>query len=267
MPNQEAAGSLTSGGEAQPKSVPTPSPSARPRVPQMSFTTFLSFIDEQKKEQHLPATIDRSVFPTLSGTAQAQAMETLEALGLTDSKGKVSAGLRQLIAARGSDEWKSIFCSLLTQTIVTPLLGGLDLNTATRASLEQELRKRSINGDVLDRFVRFLFRAMDEAGISYPARLKKGGTTAPRRDRPSRAAAKDSASEDKIKDDPPPAPQGMQFPIYLPNMVAGKVELPPGITASHVPLIKTSLEYIVALMEKTFESSNGNGKKSRKDGE
>jgi hypothetical protein len=137
----------------------------------------------------VPARID-STNPFMvgqSGSNQAFLMAALRFFGLVEEK-KPTDKLRSLVKAEG-DERKSIWRSIF-EAAYAPIIGDLDLTTATAGMLHEKFREQGLSGETVNKCFSFFVAGADDAGIAMAKHLKPGekrGSGAPRRPRRPRA--------------------------------------------------------------------------------
>lgn len=156
-------------------------------------------------EQGLPQRLDRSVFPTLSGSVQSGVLRAFEFLGFTDGDGVVQPPLRRWIDE--PDARPSILGEIIREKYA-PVMALADSN-GTPAQMREEIEKMGVSGTTSQKAVRFYLAASDFAGLQVPATWKKarvgvgGGRRRRRRTReaetsdepePSRGAQTDPAN-------------------------------------------------------------------------
>ncbi len=131
--------------------------------PYVSYAAFRRFIDSLK--QGIPSRIDRSVVGWLSPAGQAQLILALRFLGLTGQNGDPTEKLEDMAVAQGPLRQK-----LLRETVTGAyrhLLGGLNLQKATRSQLEERFKKAGASGVTLRKCIAFFVGAMDDSGIAH----------------------------------------------------------------------------------------------------
>lgn len=141
-------------------------------APYIPCQTLVAFV-EQLKSSALPPRIDSSIMHGKSGAMQTGLKTAMKFLGLTDAQGHVTKQMRDLVAAYGTESWKDTLGNLIIESF-NPYVGDLDLDAATSAQLRDTLRGTlGIDGQMLDKAVRFYLTGLDEAGITYSPHFRK----------------------------------------------------------------------------------------------
>ena len=142
--------------------------------PYVSFPTFKALL-KNFQEHGTPGRIDRSVFPTFSGSIIGQVLPALRFLSLIDAGNHPTDDLKELVGAFGTDEWPSLLKVVLDELYA--LLKGLDLQTASPSQFDQAFSKAYPGADdVLRKCKTFYLAAAAEAKMPispYIMRNKK----------------------------------------------------------------------------------------------
>ena len=141
--------------------------------PYVAFKTFNTLI-EDLKEHGLPTQIDRSVLRRFSGGVGSQLVSALRALRLITDDNKPTTWLQALVAAHGTDEYKTQIRNVLATGY--PYLGGLDLRTATPSQFAEAFKLTGAKEEVLRKSRTFYLHAAQFAGVEVGSRLLAGGT-------------------------------------------------------------------------------------------
>lgn len=186
--------------------------------PYMSFTTFENFLDDLKATT-IPPKIDRTVMSGKSGAVQSQLRTTFTFLGLIREDETVTNRLKELVGARGTDEWQAAIRRIIEESYA-PFFDGLPLADGTAGQLHHQFREiGDVAGSTQRKAIRFFLNALDAAGIEHSPHFKP--PTAPRRDR-SRSNRKPKEALDKSdtnivtannEGDPPAGQEKIQFPL------------------------------------------------------
>jgi hypothetical protein len=133
--------------------------------PYVSFKTFTNVLAELRAHG-VPDQIDRSVLPSMSGSAQSAVVKAFEALRLIDGKGVPNNDLRSLVgAAPGSDDYKGQLRALMEAAFPYLFGGKLNLRTTTTNALSQAFREQGASGSTVAKAIAFLLGAAKDAGI------------------------------------------------------------------------------------------------------
>lgn len=132
---------------------------SRPVPPYIPLMTLENFAGKLKSTV-VPPVIDSSLTQSMSGGMAGALMSALKFLGLIEANGKVREPLKKLVAAQGTEQWKSALASVV-EPAYAEVIGDLDLLTATPAMLEECFRVRGkATGQVLEKSVRFYLAAL-----------------------------------------------------------------------------------------------------------
>lgn len=197
--------------------------------PYVAFPTFLT-LQEDFKTNGLPPRIDRSVLKRFSGGVGGQLQAALKSLGLADENNVPTERLARMVAAFGTEQFKSVLRESLE--VGYPFLAKLDLKTATPSMFAEAFRAAtSAREDVLKKCRRFYIYAAQYCGVDVGPRLTAGGaSTSPRasntagyKRRPSsnkRTAeiggdGSDERRQSGAGDRPPPHQPAQQDPVQM----------------------------------------------------
>jgi hypothetical protein len=214
--------------------------------PYIPFATFAAFI-EAMKNTTIPPRIDSSVTPTMSGQMRGALTSCLAFLELMDKDRAVTSRLKPLVDAYGTDEWRPALSTVIGPSYLR-IVGGLDLARATGGQLTEAFRdKGGVDGQVLEKCVRFYLAAMDAAGLPYSPHFKTRGATSIRKSNGSKPKARKPkggtplSGDDPERADPPPlAVDGLvPFVVPFPDKAAAKFYIPKNITEDDWTLIDT----------------------------
>ena len=129
----------------------------------------LEGVTETLEQEGVPPKIDRSVFPTFSGSVQSWVLSAFEFLGFTDADGIVQPRLRRWI-----DE------PVARPSIMREIIGeryadvvALANSNGTPAQMREEIEKLGVSGTTSQKAVRFYLAASEFAGMPVPATWKK----------------------------------------------------------------------------------------------
>ena len=124
------------------------------------FKTFLTAVETL--EQALPATLDRSVWPSFAGGVQSQTLGAFKFLKLIDEEGIVQPILTRLVNARG-DARKEVLGEVIKNRYEEAV--RLGEKNASFQQLQDFFRQYGVQGGTLDRIVRFFLDACEYTGI------------------------------------------------------------------------------------------------------
>jgi hypothetical protein len=198
--------------------------------PYLSHKTFNNFIEGLRTG--VPDRIDRSVMPTLSGTAQAHLLYALRYLNLVNGEGKPTETLTQLAAAQGAEKQK-VLTDLLKSAYPFVFNDKIDLERCTGKQIEEAFATTGASSETLRKSLAFFLATAKQANLKLSPHMKR--TRRPRvagqRARGAAANARGGAqggASDQTPNPPaktePPASRGSEKTVQL-KSGAGSVTL------------------------------------------
>jgi hypothetical protein len=185
---------------------------SKPTPAYASFKTVESFV-QRLKDTIVPPVIDRSMLHHLSGATQNQLVPSLRFLGLIDAEDRVQPILKELVAARGSNDWATVLAKVMRQAY-GPIVSSVDLEAGTAMQLQQAFKTHGgVDGATRDRCMRFFIAGMQEAGVKLSPLFTQRRTRRPRQ--PNNGTAqprpkKPKSQEPKVT---PPPTGTLSYPI------------------------------------------------------
>lgn len=178
----------------------------------VSFRTFLGVLDALRSD--MPKRIDRSVFPSFSGSAQSQLIGALRFLGLIDEEGITQPIFDRLVH---DEAHRAEILREILEERYAPIL-EMDLTKATPKQLQEAMQSHySFRGSTLEKAVSFFLQASVYAGIPVSARLSnrvrgRSGGQALRRTKANRirSSVGRAAERDTVSASSVPRSQGPQ---------------------------------------------------------
>jgi hypothetical protein len=151
----------------------SPEKAANPRSnllpPYAPYRTFRNFIDSLK--QGIPARIDRSMMPSMSGALQSQLTHALRVLLLISNGGQPTETLPKLVNAEGVEREKIMH--EVVNSCYQFIFLNMDIKTATPRMLEEAFANLGASGGTLDKCLLFFLAAAKDAGIELSPHLKR----------------------------------------------------------------------------------------------
>jgi hypothetical protein len=142
--------------------------------PYVAFATFKTLL-KNFQEHGIPGRIDRSVFPSFSGSVAGQLIPGLRFLGLIDSNNRPTETLKTLVATYGTPEWQEEFRVAAKDAYSE--LNHIDLETASPSQFDEAFNKAYPGAEnVVRKCKTFYLAACTEAQIRispYIMRNKK----------------------------------------------------------------------------------------------
>ena len=144
------------------------------KPPYLSCTTLTNFL-KGLDEGVIPSQIDKSLMPGFSGATQSSVLAALTFFGLTDDKGKPTPLLAQLLKAKVVGEDAKPIWNQLFDASYGPVVGDLDLTTATPTQLLEKFKVYEYGGDTLRKCHVFFIAMSELAGVPLAKHLKVVG--------------------------------------------------------------------------------------------
>lgn len=140
-------------------------------VPSIPFKTYIAFI-ERLHSTAVPPMIDGSLLHTMSGSMKSQLLSSLRFLNLIDLQNNVQESMHDLIKSYKSDTWSSSLKEVVAIAYSDAIV-NVNIDSGTALQLDDAFKKNySIDGQVLEKAVRFYLAALDECGIKYSPHFK-----------------------------------------------------------------------------------------------
>ncbi len=238
--------------ENQDKSIP----------PYIPWKTFCNLI-ERFKATAVPPVLDNSVLLNFPGGMRGQIRSAMRFLGLADADGNVTGNLDQLVQSHGTDKWQSELWDVL-ETAYAPVVGELNIASATPAQLDKQFRNAGVSGQMADKSIRFFLSALESAGRQVsPFLLARGSRSAvskgSRRNgkagRPAQERASGAADEPPGDEEAAAAqPRTRTFHFPFPGQPDAKVIVPEDLDRDHWEMINLTLTAYAAACEKAKAS-------------
>lgn len=140
-------------------------------MPYIPFKTFVAFIDRLHSTA-VPPMIDGSLLHTMSGSMKSQLLSSLRFLNLIDLQNNVQESMHELILSYKSDTWGGVLKEVIA-IAYNDSIDNVNLDSGTAQQLDDAFKKNySIDGQVLEKAVRFYLAALEECGIKYSPHFK-----------------------------------------------------------------------------------------------
>ena len=224
--------------------------------PYVSYVTFQGFIEELANTT-VPAHIDRSMLPKLSGANQTALLSALRFLGMTaGDDDETTSALRELVEARraGEDAWKQALTQLLDEKY-SSILGEVKITNTTRARLTSCFTSAGVKaGQMTEKSMRFYIHALKDAGVKVSEHVTKASRKAAKR----KAAPKKPAKRDQGDGTPPPPPSSTTpaegfARLPIPGVDGGYIEYPKNLSEADCVMYET----MVGALRKYVEVQTG----------
>ncbi len=213
-------------------------------APYIPLKTFKKFI-ESLKDTAVPPVIDNSILPKMSGAVRSQLKSALRFLVLVDDSGTVQKSLRTLVSSYQTDSWRQSLGELFS-TAYSDLVSNVDIDVGTKQMLYAAFRTSGgVDGQMLDKAVRFYLAALREAGISFsPHFAAKGGSAPPRAlKKQGRRKTRNKIPEDVAPEEDPVNQESMaKFKLPIPEKGDAVITLPESIEKADWDMLKVQLD-------------------------
>ncbi|OGT66200.1 MAG: hypothetical protein A2993_02455 [Gammaproteobacteria bacterium RIFCSPLOWO2_01_FULL_47_190] len=220
-------------------------------APYLPFQTFTSFIDKLHSTT-IPPIVDGSLLQTMSGSMKGQLMSVLKFLSLIDNQGYVQEKLRDLVKSYKSDTWKDTIGNVICESY-NNIIDNVDLDSGTAQQLAEAFRKRgNVEGQVLDKAVRFYLSGLKEAGLTYSpffqAKKVRKSTIKQKKIKKKNETESNDFFDEDISDNGDS--KLAKFRIPIPNKGNAIIALPSNISQDDWDMVKQMLEAYVARLTK-----------------
>lgn len=217
-------------------------------APYIPFKTFTSFV-ERLHNTAVPPIIDGSVLSTMSGSMRSQLMSALRFMNLIDGRGTVSEELNTLVNSYKTDNWKKSLTDLIFEAYLS-VVENVDLDKGTAQQLNEAFRlKGNVDGQMLEKAVRFYLAALSECGITVSPHFtaKRARKYAPRKKKAKKNDDHGSGPESPMPDDYIGFDDSnmARFRIPIPGKQDGIILLPNDINHRDWIMVKTMLDAYV----------------------
>ena len=220
-------------------------------APYIPFLTLKNLVATLKSTT-IPPVIDSSVLRNMSGSMRSQVMSALRFLNLIDENDKVQEGLKRLVNAYETDGWKSVLGGLITPAYVVMEL-DFDRSSGTSSQINEAFRKNgNVEGQMLEKAVRFYLAALKEADIPFSPHFvtmgaRTSGRTAPRR---IRLLRKLDVDQDEQEEQDFSDLNIAKFRIPIPGKRGVVIAVPTDIDEADWTMVKAMLDAYVQRLTK-----------------
>ncbi len=216
-------------------------------IPYIPFKTFYGFVDNLKNNT-VPPIIDASLLQTMSGSMKGQLLSSLKFLKLIGTDCAVLGSLENLVNYYKTESWGDCLQGIVFDAYLE-ITGNVDLNSGTSQQLYDAFRKRgNVDGQMLDKSVRFYLSALDECGVTYSPYFKAKKPRKPtqrkkKKDQKNkvRESGEDGFSDGEDFDNA----GGAKFKIAVPGKSDVVIHLPEDIDQNDWEMVKTMLDAYV----------------------
>lgn len=221
-------------------------------IPYKGFSFFINGL----KERGIPQQIDRSIFPTMSGSGQSAMMAGLRFLNLIDNNSKPTNKLKQLVDA-SSENYSTALRDVLVESYAFLTKGDLNLEFASGKQVEDKFREQGASGSTITKCVAFFLAAARDAGIKVSSHVRppKIARIARTNGIRKKQAGKEQCDEmpDEVEDDADVEIEGAdRFQIPIPGKRNATIIIPKDLTTDDWDMLQTMFQaYVVRLQKKS----------------
>lgn len=202
--------------------------------PIVSYTSFVSFLNQLRETGTMPARIDKTLMPKASGSQSSGMLAALKYLSLIDDAGSPAQLFKDLVAAE-DDARKSLMAGVLRQSYRF-LFDDLefDLEQASAGQMAEKFRQLEIRGSTVTKTIAFFLAAAKESGLSVSPYIKPPsvpkGTTLKKAVKTKEEDKRSERREDS--DDSSDTSDVERFEIPIPGKSSVKVIVPADLDAA-----------------------------------
>lgn len=217
--------------------------------PYIAYKSFASFI-KGLRETGTPQQIDRSIFPTMSGSGQSAMITGLRFLNLVDDKGIPTKLLKQLVEASG-ENYTTMLRDALVESYGFLTKGDINLEQASGKQVEDKFREKGVSGSTVTKCIAFFLAMAREAGIKVsshvrpPKPIRANGVK-----RSKRQSSRDDFENEEEEEYDLPNPEVQKFQIPIPGKPSAMFSIPKNLEDEDWEMLKTMLDLYIARMRK-----------------
>lgn len=226
--------------------------------PLVSFTSFISFLNQLREHGTVPTRIDKTLMPKASGSQIAATLAALRYLSLIDEAGKPIGVFSDLVLADDQAR-KPIIRELVISSYGFVFNdSGFDLEKATGGEMAEKFRALEITGSTVTKCIAFFLAAAKEGGIKVSALIKP--PPPPRSNGVSRKGGgkqKEFGVRAESDDGDDGAEEGVErFEIPVPGKSSVKVIVPNDLDADDWEMLQSMITVYIKRW-KGFKDSGG----------
>jgi hypothetical protein len=224
--------------------------------PYVSFTTFKNRVQGLASGGSIPKVIDASLFSTDSGGTQKQMIAAMRFFGLINEKGAPTDSLKAM-ASGDANKWQATLRAVMEEAYSTEQLDAL-LNGSPK-SLRDSFAEYELQGSVLDKVVRFLIGAAEDAGEKVSSvHGRAGGSAQASGSAPAKRGRRIKARVRTVPRNESDGGAGggedtITFPIPLRGKIEGQLIVPRNLSSSDLPMVKAIVAAVEAFAKSQAE--------------
>lgn len=212
--------------------------------PIVSFSSFVSFLNQLREHGNVPTRIDKTLMPTASGSQTSGMLAALKYLALIDDVNRPSETFQSLVMEEDSKRKESIESILKSSYSFLFSDSNFNLEKATSGEMTEKFRELNISGSTLTKTISFFLAGAKEAGIKVSSHIRPPASV-----RLTKGAKKIS----KLRDDEPAAPRAEQedptgterFEIPIPGKTSVKVIVPGDLDADDWEMLQSMISVYI----------------------
>jgi hypothetical protein len=219
------------------------------KPPYLPYTTFKNILASLNKNGIIPARIDKTVLSGQAGGTQSYLWAAFRFFGLMDEGKAPTEDLKSLVRAEGESRkeiWKEIF-----DRAYGPIIGDLDLTTATLGMLHEKFNDMGLAGETARKCHSFYAAAAEDAGEGLPPQLKPNTRgSSPRKARKAKAGKPENGGDDEFEELPPgthPKPATLLLNAEGTRLV--RLTAPASVTKAELQRIQSWLSFQLIVEE------------------
>ncbi|MDN2679343.1 DUF5343 domain-containing protein [Janthinobacterium sp. SUN033] len=222
--------------------------------PIVSFSSFVSFLNQLREHGHVPTRIDKTLMPTASGSQTSGMLAALKYLSLIDDVNRPSETFQSLVMEDDSKRKETIEQVLRSSYSFLFSDSNFNLEKATSGEMTEKFRELNISGSTLTKTISFFLAAAKESGIKVSSHIRPPTTV---------RLAKGAKKTSKLREDEPAAPKTDQedptgterFEIPIPGKTSVKVIVPGDLDADDWEMLQSMITVYIKRW-KGFKSPN-----------
>ncbi len=219
--------------------------------PYVAYKTFKSSIAGL---DHVPDTIDYSMYDRMNGSARTLLFGALKFFELIDDKEKPSQEFRRLAGGEG-EAWNGTLKSLIERHYADQLSF---LKSGTVASLKRSFGDE-IGPSIVSPACRFLMQAAQDVGLPVSPSIAKGkfGSAPPLNRRKKKAPTPQTSNGSGGGHTTKTLSETVRFPIPIAGKLAGEISVPKNLTEADLPMLKAMFAAVEQYAKQNVDQEGG----------
>jgi hypothetical protein len=219
--------------------------------PLVSYTSYVTFINELREHGSLPARIDKTLMPKASGSQIAGMLAALKYLGQIDDSGTPTDQFKKFVLATDDDR-KELLSSILKERYSFIFIdNNFDLERATSGQMAEKFRSLDITGSTVTKTIAFFLAAAKEAGVGVSKHIKPPPAPKPSSNGKKLAKRKDDDQSNTAPDAHDEQIEGTErFEIPIPGKSSVKVIVPKDLDADDWEMLSAMITTYISRWKK-----------------